>query len=662
MSENKTSKKNSFEEQQELSTSWSGIFIDCDNQNKTPTWIIGLVFNHERAATKVFDMIRKWNNGSNIDRDGNITASAVQTDNGEINYFVYPNNQPRPYSVLSHSVALTDAQLPSEFPPEYEAGFLLQAFFVNDRRLHLLQDIQPIMGYGFKYSLYAELTSQDIERFLLRFDPGTILACEPYSLQLPQKDDGYDQIKTLQREYFAIIDEFFQKIAGTSALNVNSEEEVLSLVKERMNRQLAPKDDPFLWVRDKLLSFHFTFREEMDQMPKNIGGTKLLIGGGRFTESYATAIQRTILYADTVLVPDPLLPWFEEEREEERFRRIPLLQQTYHLLRYKSLVDAELPYPALLVFPTWERTQLAPEAPMRSEVNQFFLKFMSHYVGTTFESKEELLNFTQIHEKDFLQAVETQQLFIPPEGRKGMSVRDAVNHYRQWLEEWREGSYLEQSRQVSDTSLILVGIYERLVPQFMLLRSSESLTAQPLLSIESQWHYYTLVTKVFSESLASKGLLNPKTVALLRSLETEKFNWLGNVPHSSLVQLRLDEETKQFRDRLNEFVRDLHSSKLEDIDQVTAEVIRGIKSLLAQHQKRLNAIESKYSRAHSVTLGSGMVTLAALFIPALAPLLGLIPAGAVSLKYVTNKLDERAERKDASQSLMGVLVGAMEAL
>lgn len=659
MGENKTSKKNSFEEQRELSTSWCGIFIHCDNQNNNPTWIIGLVFNDERAATKAFDMIRKWNNGSNIDKDGNITATAVRTDDGEIHYFVYPNNQRPPYSVLGHSMALADAPLPSEFLPKYEEEFQLRAFIVGNDGLYLLPSIQPIIGYGFKYSLYSNLTGKDIERFLLRFGTTTILAREPYSLQLPQKGGDYERTKTLQKEYFAIIDEFFHKISGTSALNVNSEEELRNLVLERSNGPLCPKDDPFAWLRDKLLLFHFTFRQEFDQMPKDIGGTKLLIGGGRFTEAHATAIQRTILYADTILVPDPLLPWFEEDREDERFRQIPILHQTYHLLRYRSLIEADLPYPALLIFPTWERTSLAPETPMRNELDQFFLKFISHYVGTTFESREELLKFTQTYEKEFLQAVETHQLFIPPEGRKGMSIRNAISHYRQWLEQWREGSYLEQSRQAPDTSLILVGIYERLSPQFMLLRSSESLTAQPLLSIESQWHYYTLVTKVFSESLASKGLLNPKTVALLRSLETEKFNWLGNVPHSALIQLRLDEETKQFRDRLNEFIRELHSSRLDDLDQVTTEVIKGLKSLLAQHQKKLSAIESKYKRAHGMTLGSGIVTLAASFIPALAPI-GIMSAGAIGIKYATNKLDERAERSDASRSLMGVLAGVME--
>src|SRR5206468_824981 len=104
---------------------------------------------------------------------------------------------------------------------------------------------------------------------------------------------------------------------------------------------------------------------------------------------------------------------------------------------------------------------------------------------------------------------------------------------------WRANNYLEQSRQASDASLILIGIYERLSPQFMIMRSSDSLAAQPLLAIESQWHYYTLATKVFSETLASQGLLQPKTVALLRSLETDKFHWLGNVPLSDLVNLRL---------------------------------------------------------------------------------------------------------------------------
>lgn len=643
-----------------LQSAWQGIFVQCEHVEDQQLWIVGLMFSDRDFAAQVFDEVRNWNDGNDIDANGRIRVAVVLTEENEIHYFVYPADKRPPYPVLSYSHEAIEGILPPEFPPATNAEFLLQVFEIHNGNLLSIAGIRPIKGRGLKYARYSDLTSADLERFLLRFDAASVLAREPYPLPLPSETIGYARLQVLQREYFAILDEFFQRMVGKSASEVNSDEDALDLTWKRLNGPSGPEKDPYSWARDRLLLFQVTFRDELARMPRDVGGVKLLLGGGRFSGAYSTAIQRTILYADTILIPDPLLPWLEEEREAERFQLIPFLQATYHLLRYKPLVDADLPYPALLVFPTWERTQLAPQAPLRDELDRFFIKFINHYVGVTLESMEELVDYIRNREQDFLQAVEARHLFVPPEGRAGIPIRDAVSHYREWIEQGRTGDYLHQSRQASDGALVFTGIYERLSPQFMMMRSSDALTAQPLLAVPSQWHYYSLVTKVFSETLASQGLLNPGTMALLRTLETDKFHWLGNVPVSALVNLRIDNETQEFRERLNEFIRELHSSKLEDIDRVTAEVSRGIASLLGQHQKRLDSIERKYQQAHILTLGASIVTLAASFIPALAPFLGLTAPAALALKYASNKIEQRSERQEAGRSLLGVLTSAVD--
>lgn len=638
---------------------WHGIFIGCELVRANQLFTVGLMFSNCDFATQVFDEIRSWINGNSVDVNGRIQASVIRTEE-EIHYFVYPLGKRPPYPVLSYAHAAVEGVLPAEFPPTPDADFLLQPFVVRDGGLQPISSIRPIKARGLKYALYSDLTSEDLERYLLRFDASSILASEPYRLPLPHKATRYARLNALQREYFVIVDEFFDRMVGRPASKVNSADEAVDLTWKRLNNASFPIRDPYAWVRDRLLSFHVTFRDELAQMPKEVGGVKLLLGGGRFSEAYSTAIQRTILYADTIMVPDPLLPWFEGDRNEERFQVIPFLQAAYHLLRYRPLVDADLPYPALLVFPTWERTELRPQGTVRNELDRFFVQVVSHYLGVNFDAKEELSEFVTRRQADFLKAVEEHHLFVPPQASPGMPLRASVPHYRRWLEQWRAGDSLKWARQASDAALVLAGIYERLSPQFMMMRASDALVAQPLLSVSSQWHYYSLVTRVFSETLASEGLLSPATVALLRALETDKFRWLGNVPMSALVRLRVDDETKQFRERLNEFVNELHSSRLDDLDQVASEVSRGIASLLGEHQKRLASIERKYQRTHILTLGASIVTLAAAFIPALAPFVGLTAPGALVLKYARDKLEERNERKEISRSLMGVLTSAAD--
>jgi len=53
------------------------------------------------------------------------------------------------------------------------------------------------------------------------------------------------------------------------------------------------------------------------------------------------------------------------------------------------------------------------------------------------------------------------------------------------------------------------------------------------------------------------------------------------------VRLRLNNENEDFRRRLNDFVHGLGEASLQDLDRVTAEVARGIGSLLIDHQQQL---------------------------------------------------------------------------
>jgi len=66
------------------------------------------------------------------------------------------------------------------------------------------------------------------------------------------------------------------------------------------------------------------------------------------------AVRRLILYADIVLIPDPVFVWIETPRPEERFSHIQLLEAMFFLLRLKSLVDCASAYPPVIVFPSFE--------------------------------------------------------------------------------------------------------------------------------------------------------------------------------------------------------------------------------------------------------------------------------------------------------------------
>src|SRR5207249_431585 len=119
---------------------------------------------------------------------------------------------------------------------------------------------------------------------------------------------------------------------------------------------------------------------------RGLGGMKLVIGGTAwFKPTTLQAVRSMALYADTLLVPDPVLPWFEKERPEERFQLVAPLEAVFLMLHLKPLIDADLPHPAILIFPSWEKTLETRDEITRDGIGRIILDFFSHYLDTSFE-------------------------------------------------------------------------------------------------------------------------------------------------------------------------------------------------------------------------------------------------------------------------------------
>jgi len=201
---------------------------------------------------------------------------------------------------------------------------------------------------------------------------------------------------------------------------------------------------------------------------------------------------------------------------------------------------------------------------------------------------------------------------------------------------------------------VLAGIVERLSPQYHLLENAEELTAHPLLSVEQQGHYFKLASEVNVGRLSKLGLLDDATRRQLAALSSERLEWLTDIPIDALAKLREDNEHEAFRKTLKTAMSNLHSSALEDIDRIAAEVCREIDAGIANYNRSVREINEKFKvqAAHTAigTVGGGL----GLLIPTLAPFVGpLVPMAALT-KLSVDVLNRRIELKKQSRSLMGV--------
>jgi len=468
-------------------------------------------------------------------------------------------------------------------------------------------------------------------------------------------------ISQATKSYFELLENFFIETTGVKADKFDFEEyrqKATSDPNQTFSKRAFKAYNTYL---PKILEFHQKNSSLLLGASKGIGGLKCVLGGtSRFTDASFNGVRKFALYADTVFIPDPILPFIEIERSEERFAIIELMLACRTLLLLKPLVDANLSYPAIVVFPSWEKRLEINDVATQDGISRLILDFFSYYLNATFEDESELVDYITGNGKDvFINAVNNYQLFWPPEEDTPLSFQSGLKVYKKWLKTWRGTQWTKDAFKLPPELLILNGIFERLVPQFHVRDNAQAFIAQPLFSLSPNFHYFCLTSNASNSQLGKSGILNQSSQAVLQSLLDPKIAWLGNIPIRDIAKLREEGCNEEFRRQLSLYTAELHDATYKDLDKISNNVIRGLQSLLDKHDREARRIEEEYFKKHMTTLGTGILTLASSFFPFLDPLFGL--AALAPLGKVAGDLWNQAKDETRlSQSLIGVLSQATE--
>jgi hypothetical protein len=470
------------------------------------------------------------------------------------------------------------------------------------------------------------------------------------------------RIIELQRRLFGILDEFFQRATGTHPARFATFDSFGTKVRSDAYKLAERGPAAFSYGYEALSEFNKNNGVELFSEAKKLGGLSFVLGGSsRFLQSQFDSIRKVALYADTALIPDPILPWIENPRVEERFRNVLFLETAFALLQLKPLVDADLPYPAVVVFPSYEKSLETLDTTTQNQINALALGILSAYLGRAFTTFPELADFAVTNESDFLAAVDRYRLFIAPGAEIGQPLQEGLESYLEAIREWRSDEHISELSNLPRGMLLLNALMERITPQYHLLENAEELSSCPMVCLPAHWHYYSLACKFFEQRLKAQGVLDEATINTVRGINQPELKWLGNIPVEGLVDLRRNNENETFRKALKDRISELHGAALSDLNRITSEVCRSIASLLNAHNGRIGEIEKKYqSKYRNIAIGS-WATLAATLVPALAPIAGITAPLALGGTYLNAKLSERKERAKAARSLMGILAAAKQA-
>lgn len=94
----------------------------------------------------------------------------------------------------------------------------------------------------------------------------------------------------------------------------------------------------------------FSAAKKLDACKLNLGGSS------RFLGTQLNATRKSLLYSDTVLIPDPVMPWLEKKRDEEKFNHIIPLHMAFFILHLSDLKGDEFDLPPFFVFPSFEKS------------------------------------------------------------------------------------------------------------------------------------------------------------------------------------------------------------------------------------------------------------------------------------------------------------------
>ena len=201
-----------------------------------------------------------------------------------------------------------------------------------------------------------------------------------------------DNILEYQRELFSLLDEFFQRATGKTPRRFASLDRFSETVPSLAAR--APQvENAWEWAIPQLRDLYVRNGANPFAAATRQGGIKVVLGGSsRFGKTQLNAARRLALYADTVLIPDPIFAWLETERPEERFRHVQVLEAMFFLLRLKPFVDSDFGYPPVLVFPSFDRLLSKHDPATQASESRFVAGTLSSLLEQDFSSVEEVAN------------------------------------------------------------------------------------------------------------------------------------------------------------------------------------------------------------------------------------------------------------------------------
>ena len=429
-----------------------------------------------------------------------------------------------------------------------------------------------------------------------------------------------------QDRYFEILTEFFLNVTGCLPRDF-SQMDSFSEAIQRM--AITLRENPsraesamvaFSTLEKKLKKLYSEEGGKVFSAAKKLDACKLNLGGSsRFFQTQLNATRKSLLYSDTILIPDPIMPWLEKKRDEERFNHIIPLQMAFFILHLCDLKGDEFDLPPFFVFPSFEKSLEEHDQQTQENSIQLITDVFSHYVDSGIAHPKDIMEFAVKHPDLYFKKIEEATLFVSPGSEPGEPLKVEIENYKAEMRQWRSEDWCNELFSKGDATVVTNAIFERIMPNYHLLENSDELRSHPFLCVNAQAHYYQLIASMKNAATGEVSSFDPTTSAILQSLTSKRLDYLANIKDAQLVALRKTNENIEFRRELRDLVNSLSNSTLADVGHVAAEVCSHIERAISKHEKQISSLNDKYQAKHKYTALIAGSTLAVTMFPVFAP-------------------------------------------
>lgn len=398
--------------------------------------------------------------------------------------------------------------------------------------------------------------------------------------------------------------------------------------------------DSLFELGDEIATFWKTNASHVFRYIREKDSLRCLYSGNITPYSLESFVKKSALYIDNVIIPDPIFNLTRPglvDYMSRYYYLAKLIQHVFNIWKLKKLILHDN-VDILFILP------ISLEAVGREKCVELFGKGETSYCeyfgratgqkGVSLETISHMLH--PVDSLDEFYRIFSDTTLLPPNLRNPTSLN-------RFLDSFTRG------RSSSDRQTIGKHLDTYFKSQFTRVQEHshfcELTEAEPIYDYEPSWHFFTTV-------VGGRGIDG----AIASALQTEKFDWISQVPLQALVVFREEQDLGYMRSILRNGITDLKAQADEDLSIVSQQLQENFREAFQKQNAEIGDLEKRVKAITHKEIPLTTSGYLAGFIPVLGQVISFFSAGRDVKKSLEEKKEAEGKIEKARSSFINLLL------